>query len=198
MSKQLIITVGREYGSGGHAIADILSKKFNIPLYDSNILHEIAGIKNVDVQTYTKYDEVPKNKIFSKTRLGGYSSSPEENIANLQFNYLRAKAEKGESFVVVGRCSETILRGYPGVVSLFILGDKEEKLKRIMKVYNVSEIEADVMMSKQDKKRKSYHNYYCPVKWGDSRNYDISLNSSKLGVERSADFLEGYIKERSK
>ncbi len=198
MSKQLIITVGREFGSGGHAIADILSKKFNIPLYDSNILHEIAGIKNVDVQTYTKYDEVPKNKIFSKTRLGGYSSSPEENIANLQFNYLRAKAEKGESFVVVGRCSETILRGYPGVVSLFILGDKEEKLKRIMKVYNVSEIEADVMMSKQDKKRKSYHNYYCPVKWGDSRNYDISLNSSKLGVERSADFLEEYIKERSK
>ncbi len=198
MSKQLIITVGREFGSGGHAIADILSKKFNISLYDSNILHEIAGIKNVDVQTYTKYDEVPKNKIFSKTRLGGYSSSPEENIANLQFNYLRAKAEKGESFVVVGRCSETILRGYPGVVSLFILGDKEEKLKRIMKVYNVSEIEADVMMSKQDKKRKSYHNYYCPVKWGDSRNYDISLNSSKLGVERSADFLEGYIKERSK
>ncbi len=198
MSKQLIITVGREFGSGGHAIADILSKKFNIPLYDSNILHEIAGIKNVDVQTYTKYDEVPKNKIFSKTRLGGYSSSPEENIANLQFNYLRAKAEKGESFVVVGRCSETILRGYPGVVSLFILGDKEEKLKRIMKVYNVSEIEADVMMSKHDKKRKSYHNYYCPVKWGDSRNYDISLNSSKLGVERSADFLEGYIKERSK
>ena len=198
MSKQLIITVGREFGSGGHAIADILSKKFNIPLYDSNILHEIAGIKNVDVQTYTKYDEVPKNKIFSKTRLGGYSSSPEENIANLQFNYLRAKAEKGESFVVVGRCSETILRGYPGVVSLFILGDKEEKLKRIMKVYNVSKIEADVMMSKQDKKRKSYHNYYCPVKWGDSRNYDISLNSSKLGVERSADFLEGYIKERSK
>ena len=197
MSKQLIITVGREFGSGGHAIADILSKKFNIPLYDSNILHEIAGIKNVDVQTYTKYDEVPKNKIFSKTRLGGYSSSPEENIANLQFNYLRAKAEKGESFVVVGRCSETILRGYPGVVSLFILGDKEEKLKRIMKVYNVSEIEADVMMSKQDKKRKSYHNYYCPVKWGDSRNYDISLKSSKLGVERSADFLEGYIKERS-
>lgn len=198
MSKQLIITVGREFGSGGHAIADILSKKFNIPLYDSNILHEIAGIKNVDVQTYTKYDEVPKNKLFSKTRLGGYSSSPEENIANLQFNYLRAKAEKGESFVVVGRCSETILRGYPGVVSLFILGDKEEKLKRIMKVYNVSEIEADVMMSKYDKKRKSYHNYYCPVKWGDSRNYDISLNSSKLGVERSADFLEGYIKERSK
>lgn len=198
MSKQLIITVGREFGSGGHAIAEILSKKFNIPLYDSNILHEIADIKNVDVQTYTKYDEVPKNKIFSKTRLGGYSSSPEENIANLQFNYLRAKAEKGESFVVVGRCSETILRGYPGVVSLFILGDKEEKLKRIMKVYNVSEIEADFMMSKHDKKRKSYHNYYCPVKWGDSRNYDISLNSSKLGVERSADFLEEYIKERSK
>ena len=198
MSKQLIITVGREFGSGGHAIAEILSKKFDIPLYDSNILHEIADIKNVDVQTYQKYDEVPKNKLFSKTRLGGYSSSPEENIANLQFNYLRAKAEKGESFVVVGRCSETVLKGYPGVVSLFILGDKEEKRKRIMKVYNVSDVEADVLMNKNDKKRKSYHNYYCPMKWGDSRNYDISLNSSKLGVEKSADFLEAYIKERSK
>ena len=192
---QLIITIGREFGSGGHEIAEILAKKFDIPLYDSNILKEIAVSKEIDHEDLERFDEVPKSRLFSKTRRG-YSSSPQENIAHLQFEYLRAKAENNESFVVVGRCSETILKGYPGMISIFVLGDKACKLERIKKLNNISTIEADVLLSAQDKKRKSYHNYYCPIKWGDSRNYDISINSSHLGVEGTADMLETYIKTR--
>ncbi len=197
MSQQLIIAIGREFGSGGHVIADTLAQRFNLPLYDSNILKEIALERDVDHAELERYDEVPRNRLFSKTRRG-HSSSPEENIANLQFRYLREKAENGESFVVVGRCSETILKGYPGMISIFILGDKEAKLERIKQLNRISAFEADVILTRKDKHRKAYHNYYCVGKWGDSRNYDISINSSRLGIERTADFLESYIKERMK
>ena len=192
---QLIITLSREFGSGGHEIAEILAKKFDLPLYDENILKEIAIEKDIDHEELEKYDEVPRITLFSKTRRG-YSSSPQENIAHMQFEYLRAKAESGESFVVVGRCSETILKGYPGMVSIFVLGDKACKLERIKKIDRLSTVAADVLLTTQDKKRKSYHNYYCPIKWGDSRNYDICINSSPLGIEGTADILETYIKTR--
>lgn len=195
MSKPLIITVGREFGSGGHIIAEMLAKKFDLPLYDSNILQEIATYKNIDHKDIERYDESRKNRLFTRT-VRGYSNAHEDNIAQLQFRYLREKAENNESFVVVGRCSETILRGYPGVVSIFVLADKECKIERIKKLNNISSVEADVLINKQDRQRKFYHNYHCSIKWGDSRNYDLSINSSRLGIEGTADALEAYIKAR--
>lgn len=193
----LIITVSREFGSGGHVIAEMLAKKFNIPLYDWNILKEIAVEKNISHEELEKYDEIPRNPFFSKSRRG-YSNSPEENIAKMQFDYLRRKAEEGKSFVVVGRCSETILKGYPGMISIFVIADKEAKISRIQRINNITKFEADIIIARQNRMRKSYHNYYCSVKWGDSRNYDISINSTRLGIERTADFLETYIRERRK
>ena len=105
MGKQLIISVGREFGSGGHEIAEMLAKKFDLKLYDKNLLQNIAQEKEVDAQNIEKYDEVPRNMLFSRT-VKGYSNSMEENVAQMQFDYLKRKAKEGESFVVVGRCSE--------------------------------------------------------------------------------------------
>lgn len=109
MAEQIIIAIGREFGSGGHEIAEKLSELYGIKLYDKNILQNIAEAKNVDVASYEKYDEVPKKMIFSRT-VKGLSNSMEENIAQLQFRYLEDKANAGESFVVVGRCAETMLK----------------------------------------------------------------------------------------
>ena len=120
----------------------------------------------------------------------------EENIANMQFDYLQKKAAKGESFVVVGRCAETMLKAYPALVSIFILGDWDHKVERVKKLYNMSAAEAETYIVRRDKKRKNYHNYYCDGKWGDSRNYDISVNSSKLGEKATADMLAEYILKR--
>ena len=120
----------------------------------------------------------------------------EESIANMQFDYLQMKASKGESFVVVGRCAETMLKGYSSLVSVFVLGDQEHKVERVKKLYHLSAEEAESLIAKQDKKRKSYHNYYCEGKWGDSRNYDISINSSKLGEKATAEMLADYIIKR--
>ena len=193
MGKQLIISVGREFGSGGHVIAEELARRFGLVLYDNNLLEQIAEEKEIPHDGLKKYDEKPKSRLFSRT-VRGYSNSVQENLANMQFDYLKKKAADGESFVVVGRCSETILKGTQGLVTVFVLGDPDVKAERIQKVYGVSEEEARRMMKREDWNRKSYHNYYCKGKWGDSRNYDFSINSSRLGIEGTADILEGYVK----
>ena len=195
MSEQVIISIGREFGSGGHEIAEKLSERFGLDMYDVNLLREIAVEKNLDAAALEKYDEVPKKRFISRN-VRGYSNSPEENIANIQFEYLQKKAKAGKSFVVVGRCSEAILKEYKGLITIFILADRDKKIERLGEVRNMSPSEAESAMHKYDKKRKEYHNYYCTGKWGDSRNYDISINSSKLGIDKTVDYLESYIKER--
>lgn len=192
---QVIISIGREFGSGGHEIAEKLSKRFGLSMYDVNLLREIAVEKNLDHTQLEKYDEVPKKRFISRN-VRGYSNSPEENIANIQFEYLQRKAKEGKSFVVVGRCSEAILKEYAGLITIFVLADRDKKIERVSEIRKISASEAEAVMHRHDKKRKEYHNYYCTGKWGDSRNYDISINSSKLGIDKTTDYLESYIRER--
>lgn len=194
MGKQVIISISREYGSGGHEIARHIAEKFNLPMYDHNLLDEIAAGKNVDAGKMAKYDELPK--AFMTRTVRGFTNSPEENIAQLQFDFLRKKAASGESFVVVGRCSETILKDYEGLIPIFIMGDYDHKLERVMERREFSAKEAALAINRHDKKRKAYHNRYCDIKWGDSRNYDICINSSRLGIEGTVEALSDYISKR--
>ena len=197
MEKQLIISVGREFGSGGHVIAEALAKRFEIPLYDQNLLASIAEERNLDAGELDRYDETPKNRLFYR-KVKGYSNSPEENVANLQFAHLQKLAKEGKSFVIVGRCAETKLKEFPALVSIFVLGDMEAKVERVMKKYELSRGDAEQLIKKMDWKRKSYHNYYCGGKWGDSRNYDLSINSSTLGIEETVNIIEAFIKAKQK
>lgn len=197
MAKQLIISISREYASGGHVIAENLAKRFNLPLYDKNLLQEIAGAKNVKADKLLKYDEIPRNRLFSRS-VRDHSNSPEVNIAHMQFDYLRKKAKNGDSFVIVGRCAESVLKEFDSLVPIFVLADMDWKINRVMEEHKISKDEAEWMVVRKNKARKSYHNYYCTGKWGDSRNYDISINSSKLGIERTVDILEEYIREKIK
>ena len=165
MERQLIITVGREYGSGGHEIAKMLAEHYQLPLYDNNILKNIGSEKNLDIRELERYDENPKNPFLART-VRGYSNSPEENTAQMQFEYIRQKAAAGESFVILGRCAESVLKDNPNRISLFILGDMDQKILRIMERHDLSREKAQQMIEQHDKKRKWYHNHYCTVKWG--------------------------------
>lgn len=193
MEKQIIITIGREYGSGGHEIGRKLAERLHMSFYDRNILDEIAYGKNVDAEKLAKYDEVPKTMFLSKT-VRGFSNSPEENIAQMQFEYIREKAASGESFVIVGRCADYILRESEALLSVFITGDYESKLERVMERRNFSAKQAAVTIDRHDKNRKAYHNHYCTTKWGDSRNYDMCINSNILGIDGTVDLLENFVK----
>lgn len=196
MDKQLIISVGREFGSGGHVVAAGLAKHFGLPLLDSNILAEIAKEKNTDAEYLKKYDESARSLLFSRT-VNGYSNSPEDVVARLQFDYLKARADAGESFVVIGRCADYILRSNAGLVRIFILGDLDAKIKRTAEREGVSEEKARALMEHNDKRRRTYHNTHCEGKWGDSRSYDITINSSRLGIEGTTDLLIKYIEARA-
>lgn len=197
MEKQMIISVGREFGSGGHEIAEHLAKRLSLPFYDRNLLDEIAVEKEVSGSVLMPFDEVPRNRLLSRT-VRGYSNSPEEVIARLQFDFLKNKATNGESFVVVGRCSEDILKGYDALISFFIIADMETKLERVKKIRGISREEAEAVIRRHDKKRQAYHNYYCQTKWGDARNYDMTVNCSKLSNKAATDLLEYFIEARQR
>lgn len=195
MGKQLIVSISREFGSGGRAIAEQISKDLNLPLLDRNILEEIAKEKQVGTENFKGADEKPKKPFLSKT-VRGYSSSMEDAFAEMQFEYLRKKADAGESFVALGRCSDTVLKGVDGLIAVFVLGDREAKVARIMERYHLNEADALSKINRHDKKRKTYHNTYSKSKWGDSRGYDLCINSSRLGVEGTAKLIEQYIADR--
>lgn len=192
MEKQIIISVGREFGSGGHEIAERLAKHYNIPLYDKEIFDHVEekGAISKDVARY--FDEKPVNPIFYPVMMDGSNLPLEQTIANHIFDFIRTKGET-ESFVIVGRCADYVLRENPNTISIFILGDREAKCKRVMEKYGLDEKAAYSKMKKADKMRKTYHNFYSDGKWGDSRSYDICVNSTKLGIDLTVDSLIAYI-----
>ena len=197
MGEQLVISISREFGSGGHEIAAKLAERLDLVFYDRSMLDEIAAGMNADAAELHKYDEKPTNRLLSR-RVGNHTNSCEEIIAQFQFDYIRKKAESGESFVVVGRCSETVLKDYDCLMSVFVTGDKEQKIQRVMERYDISESDAYSKMRRHDKSRKQYHNKYSDFKWGDARYYDMCINSSPLGVDKTVNVLENYVKERTR
>ena len=190
--ENLIITIGREFGSGGHIIGERLAEYYGIPLYDRDLLKKVAEENDIDYDELEGYEESPINLLLSRT-VNGYSSSLQDAIAHLEFDFITEHAELGESFVIVGRCAEEVLKDNPNAVKIFVLGDFDAKVRQIMWQFDLDEEEAIDEIRHTDKRRKSYHNHYCETKWGDSRNYDISINSSRFGIEGTADFLKTYI-----
>jgi cytidylate kinase len=194
MSQQKIISISREYGCKGHAIAQKLAEVLNLPLYDKKMLDDVAKENNIDADVLEQFDEKSRNPLFSR-RVGEYNNSMEDYVANMQFEYLKKKAEAGESFVVVGRCSDYILKDYP-LVSVFIAGDMDKKIKTVMQEKSVDETEAENLVKKYDKKRKQYHNSYSESQWGVPDEYDICINGSRIDVDAAVKIITDYIEIR--
>lgn len=175
-------------------MAQKIAEHFGITYYDRKILEEIAKEKNIRIEYLEKYDE-KKGKILFSRNVNGYTNSIEEIVTEMQFEYLQRKAASGESFIIVGRCADELFRGDERLLSIFILADKEDKIKRISERHGISREEAVTLITKNDRARKKYHNKHSEIKWGDSRGYDICVNSAKVGIDKTAELLEGYIKE---
>ena len=195
MDKQVIVSISREFCSGWHAIGEYIAKAMGLGLVDRNMLDEIAQRKNIRIEYLEKYDEKPRNLILSR-RVGAFSNSIEDIIAEMQFEYLRDKASSGESFVVVGRCADSVLGSRKCLIPIFVMGDEEDKIAEACRRFGIGREEAVSKMRRHDRTRKQYHNRYSENKWGDSRYYDICINSSKLGIEKTAVLLTEYIRER--
>lgn len=192
--KQIIISIGREFGSGGHVIAKKLAEHYNIPLYNKELFAEIAKEGKYSEGMVERFDEKPLNIFFTPMPVGGNTMPFEHEIAISQFNFIRKKAnEEKESFVIVGRCAEGILMDNPHLSSVFILADTDSKAKRVMEREGLDEKQALAKMKKVDKMRKSYHNFYCDNKWGDSRSYDLCINTSKISIDEAVKLIIQYV-----
>jgi len=193
LKTQILISIGREHGSGGHVIAQMIAERLNIRLYDKEILEEIVNSSGYSRELVAKMDEKPVN-LFSSRRIGGFSNSLEFNVAEKTFEFIQSQADSGESFVIVGRCAEQVLRGNPNYLRFFIRGEMHDKIRRVAANDRVSEKDAVQLIRETDRRRKAYHNYYCDCKWGDARGYDLTVNSDRLGIPQTVEVLVQYIR----
>lgn len=194
MKEQIIVAIGREHGSGGHYIAELVSKALGIKLYDKKTIEAAIVDQGYSQELISQKDERPVN-FFASRRIGKFSNSIEVNVAERTFQMLRTKAAQGESFVVLGRCGEQVLKGNPNCISIFICGNPQFKLSRIMEKLGLDAEAAIEEIKTVDRSRKNYHNYYCDTKWGDARGYDMTVKSDVLGCEKTAEMLTGYIRD---
>lgn len=188
-----IIAISREYGSGGRKIASILAEKYGFPMYDRSLIENLFEGKNTE--EWKKYDEKPRKFTLSRT-VNGYSNSMEENLAEEQFRYIKTLPERGENFIILGRCAEEVLKDQPNLITLFATADLENRINRIEEVRHLSRKDAEKAIKRHDASRKRYHDRYSSRKWGDVKNYDLSINTSRLGIEKSAEMIAHYFEER--
>ena len=203
MSGNLIITIGRQSGSGGKLIGQKVAEKLGVQCYDKELLSLAAKQSGLCQELFEKHDERPTSSflyslVMDSYSMGytssGYSDMPiNHKVFLAQFDTIKKLADN-ESCVIVGRCADYALADYPKVVSVFIAGDEADKLKRIQELYQVDAAKAKDIMVKSDKKRSSYYNYYSNKKWGDPRSYDLCLNSSSVGIEGAADLILEFAK----
>lgn len=193
MDKQIIISISRECGAGGQEIATKLASKLGIALYDSNIIEEVAKELGTSVEELAKYDEKSRNVLFAR-QVGNFYNSNEDITAENQFNFLRARAEAGESFVVLGRCSDIIFRDDARLVSVFVTSELEKRLPVVMEREKMSEKEAKDLIAKTDKRRRTYHDSHTEtLDWGDARCYDLCIDALKIGIDNSVDVIAAYV-----
>lgn len=181
-----IITISREFGSGGRFIGEEVAKKLGIAYYDKNIINEIAEKSGLSPEYVLENAELsPKKRLFAYAFAGRdmTGKSVEDMVYEAQRKVILALAEK-ESCVIIGRNADYILKDREDVLNVFIHGEMPEKTQRIMRLHNVDAREAAKMMADTDKRRMTNYNFYTERKWGYASNYTLCLNSSQLGYDR--------------
>ena len=181
-----IITISREFGSGGRFIGEEVAKKLGIAYYDKNIIGQIAEKSGLSPEYIQENAELsPKKGLFAYAFSGRdiTGKSVEDMVYEAQRNIILELAEK-EPCVIIGRTADYILKDRDDVLNVFIHGDMPEKIKRITGLYNVKEKEAVKTMADTDKRRRTNYNFYTDQNWGKASNYTLCLNSSQLGYDR--------------
>jgi hypothetical protein len=197
-----VITIGRQFGSAGREIGEKVAAYFGIPCYDKELLSRAAKESGFCEEMIQNHDERPTNSFLYNLVMDTYSfgynsSSPVDmpishKVFLAQFDTIKKVAEEGPC-VIVGRCADYALADFDNAVHLFIYGEEDCKVSRIMEKYDLNESKAKDMMIKKDKQRQSYYNYYSAKKWGRADSYDLCINSSVLGVDGTVKLITQYV-----
>lgn len=190
MEFNLVITISREYGSGGREIGRRVARKLNIPFYDKSIseLAAIAtGLKPEVIEAFQ--DRTPTGFDYGAYSTGSFVPISDE-LFGTQVKIIKKLAEK--PCIIIGRASDYILKDYPNLVRIFIIAKKEDRIKKIASTYHVTEKEAIKAIKQCDKQRAKYHEHYADTKWGDPHSYDLVVNSS-MGVDHAVSAILGFL-----
>ncbi|MBP5371647.1 MAG: cytidylate kinase-like family protein [Bacteroidales bacterium] len=201
--EQIVISIGRQFGSGGRIIGKALAEKLNIDYYDNELLVLAAKQNGLAPEFFENNDEISNSifgfasNILDNIGLGTFTNNmlSGDTLFQMQSETIKKLASE-KSCIIVGRCSDYILRDNPNCVSIFLHASEEERTKRIANRMNISEEEALAKLVEADKKRASYYNFYSNKTWGESKTYDLSINVSKLGIEGTLNFILDYLKMR--
>ena len=206
MDERTVITIGREFGSGGHEIGMKLAEKLGIKCYDKELLQVAAKESGLCEELFASQDEKPTNSflysLVMDTYSLGYSSSYVDMPINhkvflAQFDAIKKLAAK-ESCVIVGRCADYALEDDPFAVSVWIKASLDERIKRIKKLYELNDSKAADLIQKTDKKRASYYNYYSSKKWGEAKSYDLCIDSGLVGIDGAIELILKFIELKEK
>lgn len=191
LDKNIVITISREYGSGGRYIAKLVAEKLKIKLYDKDFIKGLTNETGLD----SSYIENIEQK---RTPLDNFNSGYYQSLSNAdelfieEANLIKKLASKN-SCVIVGRCADFILKDNKNLIKIFIYSDMESKIKRAIKYYNIPKKDAKKEIEKINKLRKNHYKYYTNREWNNPENYDLCLNSDSLGVEKCAEVIEQYV-----
>lgn len=202
MSKKAIITISRQFGSGGREIGKKLAEKMQIPFYDKELIELAAKESGIDPELFEGNDEKTSIGFQFLNSIGFTLGSPITSISEMslsdrmfliQTEIIEKLADNGPC-VIVGRCADYILAQRSDVLNVFIHGDIRDRVERAKTDYKVDERDIEGSIMKIDKRRASYYNYYTNGKWGKADNYDLSINSSTFGIDCSVDIIEKVLK----
>lgn len=197
-----VITIGRQFGSGGHEIGERLSRKLGIPLYDKNLI-EMAGERlGIDTKELKAVDETALTKILDTYRISesfqsvtGYGQPLTDSMFLTQSSLIEALARQG-SCIFIGRCADWVLRGNPNCINVFVCASMKARVRRVMMRNFLTEKEAIEKIRRVDKKRKNYYETYTGRKWGSIDSHQLLLNISQLGMEQTVSVIENLYLNR--
>ncbi len=202
-----IITIGRQYGSGGREVGKLVSEALNIPFYDEELVDMAAKTSNIHPDVAKKADErATDSLLYALITNGGlrgvsdamtYEMPVNDKIYISQSKAIKELAEKG-SCIFVGRCADSVLAGTENLLRVFIYSDMDSKIERISRIYSLTHKQAKDKIVKTEKTRRTYYNYYTDNKWGDISGYDLCINTGLFGTEGAAEIIKDYILKREK
>lgn len=200
----MIITIGREFGSGGKYIGERLAEELNMKLYDAELIQRVSKERNINIDLLNENDEKHKKSFWYTLAMASMSMSDSVNSltelpSDDQYFIEQAKviediADEGNA-IIIGRCSNVILKNRKNVVNLFIYcSDEKFKIDRKVEFAGLDEKKALKLMHKKDKERAAYYNYYTNKTWGARESYDLMVDSSKFGIENTVKLIKEYVK----
>ncbi len=203
--EKFVITIGRQFGSGGRSIGQKLADKLNVSFYDKELISLAAKESGTDPEIFKGVDEKAANSLLYSLSMGMYSFGSgfsamgdlpvNDKLYLLQHKIIKQIAEK-ESCVIVGRCADYVLKDDPNCINIFVYANMEFRKEQSVKKHGIDEDRAEHIINKTDKSRANYYSFYSGQKWGMAENYDLCIDSSKLSEEKIVDLIIDYIKMR--